>query len=253
VQTPRRRARSTGQGGFTLLEVMLALGILVIALAGIIGRTTANIRQTNEIAMRSAVVDLVRGKMYDIEEELMRDGFQDLEQSSDGDFSDEGWPNVAWKVEVEKVEMPNLGALQALQEGGEDGEGGEGGALGSADSPLGGLLGMAGADAGALGSASFIASQFELITKVLEASIRKVRLTATWKQGRSEETMVVVCYFTDPSAMSKVIATGGLPGGSGGSGTPSGGGGGGGGRGGGSGGVGGGGGDTSSPGGRGNR
>ena len=60
--------------------------------------------------------------------------------------------------------------------------------------------------------ASFISSQFEMFRQVLEASIRKVTLTLTWKVGNEDQQMVVVCYFTDPAAMQEVLpGVGGLP------------------------------------------
>ena len=192
------------QSGFTLIEVMLALAILAIALVGMMAETASNIRATQEVSMRSVVIDLLRYKMYDIEAKLMEDGFQDLDQSSDGDFSDQGWPDIEWESEVEKVEIPALSALQSRQEAAAGAEGQEADLTGSplADMMAGfsGGLGSGGAE-----SASFITSQFEMLTRVLESSIRKVTLTAKWKVGVEEQEMLVAAYFTDPNAIDKVL------------------------------------------------
>lgn len=207
--------------GFTLLEVMLALSILAITLVGLLGRTTGNVRLTQEVAMRGTAANLARGKMYEIEDELLREGFQELEQTLSGDFSDEGWRDIEWKAVIEKVELPSMGSLDALQGEGEAGgtaaeESAGGGILGQMLSMGGGTAG--GSEDGSV-DASFISSQFELLREVLEVSIRKVTLTLTWKVGNEDQEMVVVCYFTDPVALQQVlpgVGGGGLPGGSGG-------------------------------------
>ena len=219
-----RHARRRLQGGFTLLEVMLALAILSITLVGLLGRATGNVRLTQEVAMRGAVAALARGQMYEIEDELLREGFQELDQTLEDDFGDQGWPEIRWQAVIEKVELPGLNSLQALQGGAGEGTGEEGAASG--EQAGGGLIGQflsMGAGGGATGTgedtsadASFISGQFEILRQVLEASIRKVTLTVTWEVGKEEQKMVVACYFTDPAAMQKVLpGVGALAGGGG--------------------------------------
>jgi hypothetical protein len=197
------------QRGFTLLEVMIALGILFTSLAVLIYRTTANIHTAERAEALGVATDLSRAKMYEIEEMLLKDGFQELEQEEHGDFSEEDHREVEWEARIEKVELPGLNNLAALAGSGEEGaEGAEGGGE-VADSPLAGLLAMGGGDAGGAAGASFLSSQFELISQVLEQSIRKVTLTVTWKVGTREEELVSSAYFTDPSAVGRAIS--GIP------------------------------------------
>jgi general secretion pathway protein I len=218
------RVAQRRSAGFTLLEVMLALAILSVALVGLLGRTAGNVRLTQESAMRGAAVALARGQMYEIEDELLREGFQELDQTLEGDFAEQGWEEIHWEAAIEKVELPAMDAMQAMQGGGE-GEGEAGGESGEKGAGGGGMLGsllsLGGGAGGGEGQdnsvdAAFITSQFELFRQVLEASIRKVTLTLTWKVGNEEQKMVVVCYFTDPAAMQKVLpGLGGLPSGEG--------------------------------------
>lgn len=222
---PARQARGPRRprGGFTLLEVMLALAILSITLVGLLGRTTGNVRLTQEVAMRGTVATLARGQMYEIEDLLLREGFQEMDQTMEDDFGDQGWPEVRWKAVIEKIELPGLSSLQALQEGAGEGEG-EGSAAGGEQAGgglLGSFLSMGGGAGGGSGEdtstdASFISSQFEILRQVLEASIRKVTLTMTWEVGNEEQTMVVACFFTDPAAMQQVLPGVGALGGGGG-------------------------------------
>lgn len=203
------RARHVrAQRGFTLLEVMIALGILFTSLAVLIYRTTANVHTAERAEALGVATDLSRAKMYDLEEMLLKDGFQELEQEEHGDFSDEDHDEFEWKAKIEKIELPSMGNMEALSGAGEEGaEGeGEGGAI---DSPLAGLLAMGGGDASAAAGASFLSSQFELISQVLESSIRKVTLTVMWKVGSREEELVTSAYFTDPSAVQRALS--GIP------------------------------------------
>ncbi|HUH02773.1 MAG TPA: type II secretion system protein [Kofleriaceae bacterium] len=206
----RARRRSV-QRGFTLLEVMIALGILFTSLAVLIYRTTANVHMAERAEALGLATDLSRAKMYDLEEMLLKDGFQELDQEEHGDFSDEDHREFEWKAAIEKVELPSMGNMEALAGAGEEGADGEAGMV---DSPLAGLLAMGGGDASAAAGASFLSSQFELISQVLESSIRKVTLTVTWKVGSREEELVTSAYFTDPSAVQRALS--GIPTGGGG-------------------------------------
>lgn len=200
----RARAR---QRGFTLLEVMIALGILFTSLAVLIYRTTANIHTAERAEALGIATDLSRAKMYELEELLLKDGFQELDQEERGDFSEEDHKEFEWEAKIEKIELPSLGNMEALAGSAEEGaEGGEGGEGGIADSPLAGLLAMGGGDASAAAGASFLSSQFELISQVLESSIRKVTLRATWKVGSRDEELITSAYFTDPSAVQRAIS-----------------------------------------------
>jgi general secretion pathway protein I len=224
IRHARRRGRGAGRDrGFTLLEVMLALSILAVALVGLLGRTTGNVRFTQESAMRGTAAALARGQMYEIEDQLLREGFQDLDQELEGDFQEQGWPQIHWEAAIEKVEIPGMEGMKAMQGGTGEGEGGEGEAQG-AGGMIGSILsmgGMGGLGGGGEGEdtsvdAAMISSQFEMFRQVLEASIRKVTLTLTWKVGHEDQQMVVVCYFTDPAAMQEVLpGIGGAPGGGG--------------------------------------
>lgn len=184
---------------------MISLAILGAALTLLLRAASANLASTQRAQMMTAATELARGKMYDIEEMLLEKGFGQLEESEDGDFDDEGWPQIFWEYEVQKIELPNVEALQGFGAGGEEGE--EGGAGGGI---LGGLMGMGGGLGGEDGGAGagLISSQFELFRNIMEESIRKVHLKIRYKIAGSEEKFTVDCYFTDPAAVNRVINLG---------------------------------------------
>ncbi len=190
------------EAGFTLVEVMFALAMLAGSLLLLLQGSAANVATTQETQMMTVATELARGKMFDIEEKLLEEGFGQLSQTEEGDFDDEGWPRISWEAEITKIEIPNLGAMKSL---GADGE--AEGADGAGGGMLGGMLGgFGGGDGGA--GAGLIGSQFEMFRGILEESIRKVHLTIRYRVAGSDEEFTVDCYFTEPHAVNRVINLG---------------------------------------------
>ena len=205
--------------GFTLIEVMLALAILGMALVILVKSIATNATSAGAAFYLGIATDLARGKMYDLEEELLAEGFQDGEQEEEGDFSDEGYPGITWKATIEPAELPSYEKLVALSANtgpgagsgsGADGEGGPGDKFGS--SALGGMMSMFGGGGGdAADSAQgaqtggFIQAQYTLIQNVLKASVRKITLTVSWSTGIHDEQVDFILYITDPAGMQKAL------------------------------------------------
>lgn len=195
--------RASKQHGFTLVEVMIALAILATSLTLLLRGAAVNVASTQRTQMLTAATELARSKMYDVEEMLLEKGFGQLEESEEGDFKDEGWPQIKWEYEVLKIELPNVEALQGFGGDGSE-ESGESGGM------LGGIMGMAGGLGGSDGGAGagLISSQFEIFRNIMEESIRKVRLKVRYRVAGGDEEFTVDCYFTDPAAVNRVINLG---------------------------------------------
>jgi general secretion pathway protein I len=223
------RPAAIRQRGFTLMEVMVALAILGFGLVVLIKSTANNIHAAEQAHMMGIATDLARGKMYDVEEMLLKDGFTDTDQSQTDPkpFDEEGWPNIYYSYKVDQVELPDFDQLQAMAQGKANAMAGSGSAaaalaagsgLGSGlgsdevsgfqNSMLGGMLGMFGGGTGGVtgGQAgALIQSQYSMFQQILKVSVRKVTLTVTWKVMGNDNSMKVVCYFTDAAAMDKVL------------------------------------------------
>ena len=236
ILSESERKRGRVEGGFTLVEVMLALAILGLALVILVRSVAGNITAAQDSFYMGIATDLARGKMLDIEENLLQEGFQETEQEEEGDFSDEGWETVKWKSKVEPVELPSLDTLMGLSKAqGEEGSGtGTGTGTGSGDgeegqsdldkfqsSALGGMLGMLGMGGGGGGSegsgaasqqatAGFLQSQYTLVQQVLKQAIRKITLEVSYDTGVHKESFKTILYVTDAAGMQKVLGSLGL-------------------------------------------
>ena len=221
-----KRASSSG---FTLLEVMLGLAMLGLAMVVLIKSAAGNIFSSEEAHMMGVATDLARGKMYDIEEVLLKDGFTDTDQSQESEecFTDEGWPNVCYSYKVEEPELPSFEELQSMAT--KSATDAAGSALGSGSAALagsagdmmamgsggalGGMLGMVGMfggsqDIDAAQGGAMIQGQYSMFQEVLKVSVRKVILTVKWKVLGRDREMKVVAFFTDPGAMNKTMLGG---------------------------------------------
>ncbi|MBC7975635.1 MAG: prepilin-type N-terminal cleavage/methylation domain-containing protein, partial [Myxococcales bacterium] len=142
-QTPRAGRAGRAGRGFTLLEVMLGLALLGLGLTVLIKSAANSIFSARQAHMMGVVTDLSRGKMYEIEEILLKDGFSDTEvHEDDKTFEEEGWPGVHYSFKVEEVELPGWEQLQALSKshaeaGSAAGSGGGSGGKGALTDPLG--------------------------------------------------------------------------------------------------------------------
>jgi general secretion pathway protein I len=222
--------------GFTLLEVMIGLALLGLALTVLIKSAAGSIFNAEQAHMLGVATDLARGKMYDIEEKLIKDGFTDTDQSQTDwkAFEDEGWPNISYKYDVIAVEFPSWDQLQAMAQGRMTGSGSAGSNKGSAfgsgfgssfgagsgdpvnafqNSALGGMLSMMGAATGGKGGdvtsaagGSLIQSQYGLFQQILKVTVRKVKLTVKWQVLGRDRDLTVVAFYTDPAAMDKVLS-----------------------------------------------
>jgi general secretion pathway protein I len=92
--------------GFTLLEVLLALSILATSMTILMGTVATSNQQAMYANRLTQISQLARSKMIDVENEVRQEGFTDNITSMNGDFSDQGAPEVSWEAEIQPVEIP---------------------------------------------------------------------------------------------------------------------------------------------------
>jgi len=107
------RHRARHRPGFTLLEVMVALVLLSGALMAATDLAGAALRNHEQARDLNAAVLLARGRLAQLEEQYEDQGFKDGDESDQGDFSAEGWPEFRWRLEVLRP-APSLTADQVV-------------------------------------------------------------------------------------------------------------------------------------------
>jgi general secretion pathway protein I len=188
--------------GFTLLEVMVALAILamgLVAISDVVGGAMRNHARAKALDVATL---LARGKMAETLDRYEEEGFRDSDEGDDGDFSEEGHPDVAWKLEVKKpsVDLAGENACAALLGanglsallGDQTAAGGSGpqtGGGGGGSGPTAGLSPMA------LMMQNLVKTQCTSFGEVLKKAVREVRLTVSWPDGKQTESFAVVTHM----------------------------------------------------------
>jgi len=214
------------QRGATLLEVMVALGIIATAYVALIGTQSASVRLSTYGKQITVATFLAQAKMEEWEQQLEKDGFPDMDKKEEDNFDELGYPNFQWQIEIKKVELPVGAAFESMLSsfGGADGADAKGGAAsmlgqlgGGAGGLLSGQLGQLGKSkpggAGAGGMAGLLnpdmlRNSVESLTMMLQEAIREVTLIVSWGQGGEDEQLVITTHLVRVPRASGAAGTG---------------------------------------------
>jgi general secretion pathway protein I len=210
---------------------MVSVAILGLGLTAILAAQTGAVSGASHGRYMSLSVGLARCKMSEIEQQLTRDGFQEMDVNETGACCEgDETPNVSCSWRIEKAQFPEpslgeldldtdigsgqLGALGTLgkSEGGEQVLMPDAGVKDVAETLAGGGSGdLASMAAGGMSSiASMVMSMVYPDLKALfEAATRRVTVTLTWTEGKRSYDMTLVQWIADPKQAGIV---GALPG-----------------------------------------
>jgi prepilin-type N-terminal cleavage/methylation domain-containing protein len=184
----RRRA------GFTLLEVMVATAILAMTMGVLLEIVTNNVRATNHAKLTTAATFLARGKMIDVEDRVLENGFTDNNEDDRGSFKDQGHPQMRWDWAIERVELPTDMARKTQDQAHDQSM--------SAKDPMSMMSGFLG---------GMMSSFIEPVRIGLEESVRRVTVRVSWDEtARPNQTIEVVQYLTDPAKLDSALTGGAL-------------------------------------------
>jgi general secretion pathway protein I len=188
--------------GFSLIEVMIAITILAAALTWIVVGMARNIQAENHAKLMSTASFLARYKMNDVEDDLYTKGFSDFEKDQVGTFEERGFERFAWKVVIDKVEMPSSDQVQTM--------------MGKANDAKNAIAGTDPAQQQQQGTDSqspigqgmaAMSSLYPVIKQVLEDGIRRMTVQVLWYEGHQQFDVSVVAYYTDPSKVDVAAAS----------------------------------------------
>ncbi len=154
-----------GSKGFTLLEVMIALAIMVVGLAAILMIQSNSIEATSRTQQINTVSMLARNLMIETELQIQGKTFTEVKEEESGNFP-KPYEEFKWSRKVKEVQFPNLG-------GGGGDQGGEGGANAAAEMIS------------------------KLVTNFLSKALREVRVTISWPRGKGEVSQEFTMYWVD--------------------------------------------------------
>ncbi len=200
---PERRARAAGPAskgsglrappggalpprGFTLLEVMVSLGILVGALLAISDVVSGALR--NHVRARNLEVAtlLARGKLAALEDHYEQKGFRTSDENDEGAFEEEGHPEIRWQLAV-TAPPGELGPDTMVR------------LFTQSERGLKDLLPSA-KEAPALGAlqtqlAQTLQAVFAKLSDQVKKGVRQVRLTVSWPEAGGTESFEVTTHM----------------------------------------------------------
>lgn len=198
MSQPKRTLCVSGYGkpGFTLLEVLVAVAILSISLTSLLTSQMNALRATRYAQSITAMAFLAESKLIDIEYQIKEeeDGWGDNDKEYEGDFSEEGWPDVTYHCVADMIEMPEYTALQRAADAADNAETQE-----------------SGIDVQDAGEQAFdsLAMVWPIVKEAIERAIRKAHCTVYWTDGNIARDFRVDTFWTDPTALTQLPSLGG--------------------------------------------
>lgn len=212
--------------GFSLLEVMVAIAILGLTLTVILSAQGGLAASNRSAANMGTAVSLGRCKMTELEEKLLKLGFQETDQIETAVACCDDVVDDVFKCDykVEKIELPNMNQGNALGDGGAligapalsglvnpagsagldlSGDGGLQALGGQLAGQFGvGMPGAPGSGTGAPGAEGLLGMVmgfiYPSIKPMYEQSIRRVTVTVKWKEGPNERELPLTQFVTNP-------------------------------------------------------
>lgn len=150
------------EAGFTLLEVIIAMAIMVLALAAILSVESGSINASIRARQANIATMLARNAMIETEYKIEGKSFDEVKKEEGGNY-DAPYQDYRWKTVVKEIEFPKLSFGSNAGGGGQD----------------------------------MIDLMAKLISNYLSKAIREVTVTIFWKKGGGEQSFSVTTYWVD--------------------------------------------------------
>ena len=165
------RGPQSKRGGFTLLEVIIAMAIMTMAFAAILSMISNGINASARTHKMIIVGMLAKRQMMEVEYKYEGKTFDEVKKEDSGTFPSP-YADYRWTYEIKEIEFPNLGSMNS---------GSSGGAASDTDN-----------------NSSDIADMMtKLVTQFLSKAIRQVTVKIIWKNGTKDQDFSVATYWVD--------------------------------------------------------
>lgn len=154
--------------GFTLLEVMIAITIMVIAFAAILSSQSNSIHLTMKTKELNIAAWLAHNVMVESEHLYEGKPLEELPKEESETFP-APFNKYKWTREIKEIQLPDLSSLMG---GGKEGEG--------IPEPVRILI--------------------QSITKYLSKSIREMVVKVSWERGKGVQNIEITTYMVDLNA-----------------------------------------------------
>jgi type II secretion system protein I len=155
------------ESGFTLLEVVIAMAIMLIAFASILSVESGAINATARAKQLNIVAMLARNKMVETEYKFEGKTFDEVKKDDGGAF-EAPYQDFRWTAKIKEIKFPNLNIGGGGDKGGDKG-----------------------------GGTDMVATLTKLLTKFLSKAMREVTVTIFYKRGSGEQSFAVSTYWVD--------------------------------------------------------
>jgi type II secretion system protein I len=165
--------------GFTLLEVIIAMAIMVVAFGSILAVEQGSINASSRAKQMNIVAMLAKNQMIETEFKIQGKTFEEVKKEEEGNFKPP-YEDYHWKAKVKELKFPNIGAVGGANKAEGDNRDSRG-------------------DAGGDGQDNSQASEMlgKLVSNFLSKAIREVSVTISWKRGSGEQTFTLSTYWVD--------------------------------------------------------
>jgi general secretion pathway protein I len=168
--------------GFTLLETLIAVTIMLIAFAAILGIQSNSINATIRARSVTTVAMLLKDQMVQTEAEIQGKSFDEVKKEDTGNFPPPYNNDYRWTRVIKEIEFPSLNMNSAGPSGS------------STTSASGSSSNKGGNQEGATEMIDLIT---KLVTQFLSKALREVTVTVYYKTGGKEMSYSATTYWVD--------------------------------------------------------
>jgi general secretion pathway protein I len=155
--------KTINKSGFTLIETLLAMGIIASAVVLLSSAWSGSFASIRKSKMNYDVAILLQRKVTEIELEYGGKPLTEIPEETEEDFGKE-FPDFRWKMTSKQLELPDISSsLVSRDEGAND----------------------------------MIITLFKQLFELLNKSVKEVKVSVFVKDNKKEKEFSVVTYFVD--------------------------------------------------------